>query len=62
VTRPGSRPGTGSTWYLRGDTLLAVDAMGDARAYMTAKRWLEAGHSPDLAALADPTADLKTLG
>jgi 3-phenylpropionate/trans-cinnamate dioxygenase ferredoxin reductase subunit len=62
VTRPGSRPGTASTWYLRGETLMAVDAMGDARAYMTAKRWLEAGHSPDPAALADPAADLKTLG
>ena len=62
VSRPGSRPGTQSTWYFRGPTLLAVDAMGDARAYMTGKRWLEAGHSPDPVALADPAADLKTLG
>jgi 3-phenylpropionate/trans-cinnamate dioxygenase ferredoxin reductase subunit len=62
VTRPGPRPGTASTWYFAGPHLLAVDAMGDARAYMTAKRWIEAGHSPDLARLADPAADLKALG
>lgn len=61
VTRPGSRPGTASTWYFRGGTLLAMDAMGDARAYMTAKRWLEAGHSPDPGLLADPATDLKAL-
>ena len=62
VSRPGSRPGTLSIWYFRGPTLLAVDAMGDARAYMTGKRWLEAAYSPDAGALADPAADLKTLG
>lgn len=62
LTRPGSRPGTASTWYFRGAELLAVDAMGDARAYMTAKRWLETGHSPAIAALADPASDLRALG
>jgi 3-phenylpropionate/trans-cinnamate dioxygenase ferredoxin reductase subunit len=62
VTRPGARPGSQSVWYYAGDRLLAVDAMNDPRAYMTAKRWIEAGHSPDPAAIADPAADLKTLG
>ncbi len=61
VTRPGPRPGTQSVWYYAGDTLLAVDAMNDPRAYMTAKRWIEAGLSPDPARVADPGTDLKAL-
>jgi 3-phenylpropionate/trans-cinnamate dioxygenase ferredoxin reductase subunit len=61
VARPGAREGAVSHWYYRGAALLAVDAMNDPRAYMTGKRWLEAGHSPDPDALADPEADLKTL-
>ena len=36
-----------SVWYYRGDTLLAVDAMNDPRAYMVGKRLIEAGHSAD---------------
>ena len=47
TTRPGPRPGSQSVWYWQGDRLLAVDAMNDPRAYMTAKRWIEAGVSPD---------------
>ena len=61
TTRPGPRPGSQSVWYWQGPRLLAVDAMNDPRAYMTAKRWIEAGHSPDPAAVADPAVDLKTL-
>ena len=61
VTRPGARSGSQSVWYFAGDRLLAVDAMNDARAYMTAKRWIEAGVSPDPAAVADPATDLKAL-
>ncbi len=61
LTRPGAREGSQSVWYLAGDRLLAVDAMNDPRAYMTAKRWIEAGVSPDPAGLADPGRDLKTL-
>ncbi|SDW34152.1 3-phenylpropionate/trans-cinnamate dioxygenase ferredoxin reductase subunit [Albimonas donghaensis] len=61
VTRPGTRAGALSHWYFRGAELIAVDAMNDPRGYMTGKRWLEAGRSPDPDALADPGADLKTL-
>ena len=61
LVRPGGRPGSQSVWYWQGDRLLAVDAMNDPRAYMTAKRWIEAGHSPDAAAAADPATDLKAL-
>ncbi len=50
-----------SHWYYRGAELLAVDAVGDARAYMVGKRLLEAGRSPAAAAVADPATDLKAL-
>ncbi len=61
IARPGTRPGAASHWYFAQDRLIAVDAMNDARAYMTAKRWLEAGLSPAPDALADPAADLRAL-
>jgi 3-phenylpropionate/trans-cinnamate dioxygenase ferredoxin reductase component len=61
LTRPGARDSAQSVWYFAGPTLLAIDAMNDPRAYMTAKRWIEAGHSPDPAGIADPAADLRTL-
>lgn len=61
LIRPGARPGSQSVWYLAGNELLAVDAMNDPRAYMTAKRWIEAGVSPDPMGLADPASDLKSL-
>ncbi|TCM75468.1 NAD(P)/FAD-dependent oxidoreductase [Rhodovulum steppense] len=60
VVRPGEKTGT-SHWYYRGADLLAVDAMNEPRAYMTAKRLIEAGRSPDPALVADPAVDLKTL-
>ncbi len=59
VTR-GQLPAV-SHWYYRGDHLLAVDSIGDAKAYMVGKRLLEAGRSPDPAAIADPDTNLKTL-
>jgi len=59
VTRDGGE--AISFWYYAGETLLAVDAMNDARAYMIGKRLIEAGKSPDPAVIADATADLKPL-
>jgi 3-phenylpropionate/trans-cinnamate dioxygenase ferredoxin reductase subunit len=50
-----------SHWYYDGDTLLAVDAMNDPRAYMVGKRLIEAGKSPSPEAVCDPVADLKSL-
>ncbi|MDP5347098.1 MAG: pyridine nucleotide-disulfide oxidoreductase, partial [Paracoccaceae bacterium] len=61
VVRPGDKPGSQSVWYFRGDTLLAVDAMNDPRAYMIGKRLIEAGQSPAPAAVADPDTPLKSL-
>ena len=57
VTRPGPPP---SFWNYRGTQLLAVDSMGDARAYMVGKRLIDAGRSPaaDLVATAP---DVKAL-
>ncbi|MBK8440416.1 MAG: FAD-dependent oxidoreductase [Rhodobacter sp.] len=49
-----------SFWYYRGDSLLAVDAMNDPRAYMVGKRLIEAGKSPDQQVIAE-TPDLKAL-
>lgn len=62
VLRPGSRAGGQSVWYYAGERLLAVDAMNDPRAYMTGKRWIEAGVSPDPARIADPATDLRDAG
>ncbi|RAP41780.1 pyridine nucleotide-disulfide oxidoreductase [Rhodovulum viride] len=59
VVRPGDRAGSLSHWYYRGAELLAVDAMNDPRAYMTAKRLIETGRSPDPESVA--TGDLKAL-
>ncbi|WP_372837530.1 NAD(P)/FAD-dependent oxidoreductase [Phaeovulum sp.] len=58
VTR---RAGGFSAWYFRGTTLIAVDALNDARAYMVGKRLIEAQKSPDAAAIADPAIDLKAF-
>ncbi len=50
-----------SFWYFRGETLIAVDAMNDPRAYMVGKRLIESGRSADKAIVADPDSDLKAL-
>ena len=60
VTR-GPEGAAVSFWYYRGDTLLAVDAMNDPRAYMVGKRLIEMGRSPDPVAIADPATALKAL-
>ncbi len=53
--------GAVSHWYYRGDTLIAVDAMNDARNYMIGKRLIEAGKSPAPAVVCDPATDMKAL-
>ncbi|MEC7763445.1 MAG: FAD-dependent oxidoreductase [Pseudomonadota bacterium] len=50
-----------SYWYYSGDTLVAVDAMNDPRAYMVGKRLIEGGKSPAPEAVGDPETDLKAL-
>jgi Reductase C-terminal len=58
VVRRDGRPGAASHWYFRGNTLLAVDAMNDARNYMIAKRLLALGISPDPGSVSNPATDL----
>ena len=50
-----------SFWYYKEDHLIAVDAMNDPRAYMVAKRLIEAGKTADASLVADPEAELKGL-
>jgi len=52
---------TRSHWYYKSGALLAVDAMNDPRAYMVAKRLIEAGKSVDPSIAADPQSNLKAL-
>lgn len=59
--RHGDTPRALSHWYYARDTLLAVDAMNDPRAYMVGKRLIEAGKSPAATTIADPATDLKAL-
>lgn len=61
IVRPGQREGSQSVWYFRGSDLLAVDAINDAKAYVTGKKLLELHRSPDKATIADPSTDLKLL-
>jgi len=60
VTR-GPEGASVSFWYFKGDTLLAVDAMNDPRAYMVGKRLIEQGKSPAKAALTNPETVMKDL-
>lgn len=46
-----------SHWYLRGGRLIAVDALNDARAFMAARKLLEAGIAVTEAQIADPDFD-----
>ncbi|MDK1488684.1 FAD-dependent oxidoreductase [Sinorhizobium sp. 7-81] len=61
LVRPGQREGSVSVWYFRQGKFIAVDAINDAKAYVTGKKLLEAGITPDRAKLADPDTDLKSL-
>lgn len=61
IVRPGQREGSVSVWYFRKGKLIAVDALNDAKAYVTGKKLIEAGIEPDRAILENPELDLKAL-
>jgi 3-phenylpropionate/trans-cinnamate dioxygenase ferredoxin reductase subunit len=61
LLRRGSREGAHSIWYFRKGEFIAVDAINDAKAYVTGKKLLESGVNPNKALLADASADLKQL-
>ena len=60
VTRQGDGDAV-SFWYYAGDTLLAVDALNDARSYMIGKRLIEMGRSPTPEEIENPDTNLKAL-
>jgi 3-phenylpropionate/trans-cinnamate dioxygenase ferredoxin reductase subunit len=60
IARAGKSERSLSVWYYQGDTLLAVDAINDAAAFVTAKKLLERGASVPKAAVRDPAAEFKT--
>lgn len=61
VWRAGDKARGGSCWLYRSGALICVEAANDPRAYMTGKRWLEAGVTPDPIAIADPATSLKEV-
>lgn len=61
LVRTGTREGSLSIWYFRQGQFIAVDAINDAKAYVTGKKMLESGINPDRMILADTSADLKQL-
>ncbi len=61
IMRPGDKENAISFWYYKGDTLLAVDAVNEPRAYMVGKRMIDAGKSPSADDIADTSIELKTL-
>ena len=48
-----------SVWYFKSDTLLAVDAVNNAKAYVLGTRFIKDGKKIDQAKLSDPSADFK---
>lgn len=47
-----------SIWYYNGPRFIAVDAINDAKAFMTARHWLSTGSSPAADEIADPAVAL----
>ena len=61
VLRPGVNPDGQSVWYYRDQTLLAVDAMNDPKAYAFGRKMIDANINPAADIIADPLTDLKAL-
>ncbi|MBC7311161.1 MAG: pyridine nucleotide-disulfide oxidoreductase, partial [Rhizobium sp.] len=61
VVRPGGREGSLSIWYFAKGDFIAVDAINDAKAYVTGKKLLEMGRNAPSAVISDAAADLKQL-
>ena len=61
ITRIGERKNSFSYWVYDKNGLLSVEAINDAKAYLMAKRWLEAGLSPNKSEIADTQSNLKNI-
>lgn len=62
VWRAGEKERAGSCWLYASGRLICVEAMNDPRAYMTGKRWIERGETPDPEAIGDARVGLKEMG
>ncbi|PWJ04654.1 pyridine nucleotide-disulfide oxidoreductase [Streptomyces sp. NWU49] len=62
VIRRTAEDGAGfSLWHYREDRLIAVEALNDPGAFLTARRLLDRGASPPRTALADRSLDVRTI-
>jgi len=61
LERSGAKSGSSSFWYFKDDELLAVDAINDATAFMTARKLLEQQIAFDPDILKNPELDIKNL-
>lgn len=61
VVRGDPNGGQFSVWYLKAGELLAVDAINRPGDFIVGKRWIGEHKHPDVAKLADPSVDLKSL-
>jgi len=59
LLRPGKTERSRSVWYYRAGQLLAVDAISDPAAFVTAKKLLERGAGVPKAAVRDPASEFK---
>ena len=48
-----------SVWYFKGDTLLAVDAVNNAKSYVYGTKFIKGGEKLDKSKLSDPMAEFK---
>ncbi|HBP32065.1 MAG TPA: pyridine nucleotide-disulfide oxidoreductase [Advenella kashmirensis] len=50
-----------SVWYFDQEGLIAVDSINDAKAFMTARKWLSSGQSPCLDDIANQSLELSAM-
>ncbi|MDO6808125.1 FAD-dependent oxidoreductase [Zobellia galactanivorans] len=59
VREEADKPNCFSVWYFKGDTLLSVDVVNNAKAYVYGTKFIKGGEKIDKSKLGDPTADFK---
>ncbi|WP_440906634.1 NAD(P)/FAD-dependent oxidoreductase (plasmid) [Catenovulum sp. SX2] len=59
LVRDESEPNKFSVWYFKGDELLAVDAVNNAKAYVVATKFIKSGERIDKAKLVDASVEFK---
>jgi len=61
IQRAGPKPGSTSFWYFKETKLIAVDAINDATAFMTARKLLEQKTKVQPTTLQNPDLEIKSL-